>query len=66
MTITTSRELNKDVAHAKRAAKSGPVFIVEAIPGAQRDPVFGTIVMFGLAGIFVETLTIASGTQKIR
>ena len=31
MTVTTvtSRELNQDVGHAKRAAKSGPVFITD-------------------------------------
>jgi hypothetical protein len=29
---------------------------VECILGIQRDPVFGPMVMFGLGGVFVETL----------
>ena len=36
MTVTTvtSRELNRDVARAKRAAKAGPVFITDRATGA--------------------------------
>lgn len=81
MTITTlsSRELNQDVARAKKAAKSGPVFITDRGKPAhvllsieeyqrltkQRRNIADSLAMPGVADVEFEPPCVTIGIQPV-